>query len=67
MIGGRRDNLPFQSNTGAPLAAKPKNGESPCPERRAGDSEYDAMGFDDYLEFTRQWLDNRYAWTKPTA
>lgn len=32
-----------------------------------GDSEDDAMGFDDYLEFTRQWLDNRYAWTKPTG
>lgn len=25
------------------------------------------MGFDDYLEFTRQWLDNRCAWTKPTG
>ena len=36
-------------------------------KRRAGDSEDDAMGFDDYLEFTRQWLDNRCAWTKPTG
>lgn len=25
------------------------------------------MGFDDYLEFTRLWLDNRCAWTKPTG
>ncbi len=32
-----------------------------------GDSEDDAMGFGDYLEFTRQWLANCYAWTKPTG
>jgi len=36
-------------------------------KRYTGDSEDDAMGFDDYLEFTRQWLDNCYAWTKPTG
>ena len=32
-----------------------------------GDSEDDAMGFDDFLEFTRQWLGSRCAWTKPTG
>lgn len=36
-------------------------------KRCAGDSEDDAMGFDDYLEFTRQGLDNCCAWTKPTG
>ena len=33
----------------------------------SGDAAADTVGRDEYLQFTRQWLENCYEWTKPTG
>lgn len=32
-----------------------------------GDASDDAVGYTEYLDFTKRWLENCYSWTKPTG